>query len=192
MRKALLGLAFIGGLLSTSAAHAQFANKSVGISPGFFGLFGPATANACPVCAEINWMIPLTLDASIYTENGFDIYAHAPVAVTSIKSVDSTGALNPNYITFGWGLQIGARYLFSEETIRPWVGLQLSGLFVVRDPNPVMFYAGPGAAVGVDFFVSDTFSLGPRAFFDFFLTFYDGKVYTRFMSGGAVNLSVYF
>jgi outer membrane protein len=192
MRKALVSVAFFGCLLSTSDAAAQFANRSVGISPGFFGLFGPATANVCPVCAEINWMIPLTLDGSFYAESGFDIYAHAPVAVTSIKSRDSAGNFNENYITFGWGLQIGARYLFSEETVRPWVGLQLSALFVVRDPNPVMFYAGPGASVGLDLFVTDTFSIGPRAFFDFFLTFYDGRVYTRFMSGGAVSFSVYF
>jgi outer membrane protein len=190
MRKTLVGLAFMGSLVLTTAAQAQFANRSVGISPGFFGLFGPP-AN-CAICAEINWAVPLTLDASFYAENGFDIYAHAPVAVVSIKSIDSTGNLNPSYITFGWGLQIGARYLFSEETVRPWVGLQLSGLFVVRDPNPVMFYAGPGLAAGLDLFVADTFSIGPRAFFDFFITVYDGRVYTRFQAGGAVSFSVYF
>jgi outer membrane protein len=192
MRKVLVGVAFFSCVLFSSASHAQFSNRSVGISPAFFGLFGPATANACPVCAEINWMIPLTLDASFYAENGFDIYAHAPVAITSIKSVDSQGNFNASYITFGWGLQIGARYLFSEETVRPWLGLQLSGIFVIRDPSPVMFYAGPGIAAGLDLFASDTFSIGPRAFFDFFVTFYDGKVYTRFQAGGAISFSVYF
>ena len=189
MVKALVGLAFVGSLFWTTAAHAQFANRSVGISPAFFGLFGP---RACADCAEVNWMIPLTLDASFYAENGFDIYAHAPVAITSIKWRDSAGNFKPDYITFGWGLQVGARYLFSEETIRPWVGLQLSALFILRDPAPVMFQAGPGVAAGIDFFVSDTFSIGPRAFFDFFVTFYDGSVYTRFLAGGAVSFSVYF
>ena len=182
MRKALLGVALLGCVFSTSEAHAQFANRSVGLSPGFFKLFAP----------DVNWMVPLTLDGSFYAENGFDIFVHAPVAISSIRAVDSTGAANPNYITFGWGLQIGARYLFLEESIRPYVGLQVSAIFILRDPNPVLFYAGPGVTGGVDFFASDTFSIGPRVFYDFFIGVADGQVTLRHQLGGALNFSVYF
>jgi outer membrane protein len=176
MRKLLVGLAFAGCLLSTSEAHAQFANRSLGVSPGFMKLFAP----------DINWIVPITLDGSIYAENGFDIFIHVPVGIASIVY------LRPDYITFAWGGQIGARYLFLEETIRPYVGVQGTVMFIVRDPAPVMFFGGIGLVAGIDFFASDTFSLGPRAFFDGFLGIEAGVVTWRAQLGGVLNFSVYF
>jgi outer membrane protein len=181
MRKALLGVAFFGCVLSTSDAHAQFANKSLGISPGFIWMFSP----------DVNWVIPVTLDGSFYAENGFDIFLHVPVGITANKARIPVGG-PPPYITFAWGLQVGARYLFLEESVRPWAGIEATVMFVLDDPNPVIFYGGLGVTAGLDLFASDTFSVGPRVFFDGFLGVSGGVATWRAQLGGAFNLSVYF
>lgn len=177
MRKALCGLALLGCVLSAPEAHAQFANRSLGISPGFHGLFAP----------DVSWMIPATLTGSIYAESGFDIFIHIPVGFAGLK-----GRVPDPYLTLGWGGQVGARYLFLEESVRPWVGIQASVMFVLQDPDPLIFYGGLGASVGIDFFATDTFSIGPRAFFDGFLGVREGRATWRAQLGGNLNLSVYF
>ena len=178
MRKTLVSVAMLGCVLATSEAHAQFANKSLGVSPAFFKIF----AN------DINWAIPLTIDGSFYIENGFDVFAHIPVAIFSTVYADpNTGTVNPSFLVFGTGAQLGVRYLFMEETIRPYLGLQASIMFVFT--NPTTFFGGPGIVGGLDIFLSDTVSLGPRAFFDLFLEL---NRPVRYQVGGAVSISVYF
>lgn len=174
MRKALCGLALLGCVLSTSEASAQFANRSVGLSPGFIKLFAP----------DVDFQIPITLDGSLYLEAGFDLFIHIPVAIFFWK-VGPQGQLGYQY--FGTGGQIGIRYLFLEESIRPYIGIDASLVVVVTDPATV--YGGPGIVAGIDFFAADTFSIGPRVFFDLFFQLNNP---VRAQLGGVVNFSVYF
>ena len=53
------------------------------------------------------------------------------------------------------------RYLFLQERIRPYLGIQLSSLVLITRPE-VQYFFGPGAMGGVDFYFTDFLSLGVR------------------------------
>jgi outer membrane protein len=62
---------------------------------------------------------------------------------------------------------LGFRYLFLEETIRPYIGVDLSYMHIFGI-TAIADYVGIGPKVGVDFFTSDSFSLGVVARANFF------------------------
>jgi len=139
-------------LLGVQTAHAQFANKSLGLSVGYVDLNdADALDNA----------IPIGLMGSIYIENGFDAVLHADLMLVRDQ-------ISGNLI-LGWNLAPGIRYLFLEEQIRPYVGVDLSFFGLFR-PAAYQQYFGLGPNVGIDFFVSDSVSLGARAVANVYLT----------------------
>jgi outer membrane protein len=169
---------WLGGmcaLLFAGPAQAQFANKSLGLSVGFLSLNGVAGE-------ELDFGIPIGLTGSIYIENGFDVVAHIGIMVVHDK------VLNQNVLALD-GPALGIRYLFLEESIRPFAGVDVSFLNIfgqVQQPNTA--FAGLGPNAGVEFFVSDSISIGLMARFNLYVSL--NEVWESF--GADIHASTYF
>jgi outer membrane protein len=166
---------------AAGAAGGSFANREIGLSVSGFGLLGENNTN-------LSWGLPISLEAGFYIDSGFTVYLHVPLMVLQQKG---------GYpITLGTGGQLGLKYLFLEESIRPYVFLQLDGLYLFRtEPaNLPNFYAGPGIGGGVDFFVAESVSLGLRANADLFIYLAPGgaSFAVTVSLGGGVNVTTYF
>lgn len=177
MRKTLAVLVVGSALFLGSEAQAQFANKSLGLSVGFLSIQGDR---------NLQFALPLTVDGTMYVENGFDVYLHVALMLVQV-SVGAPTA-NGQGLVFGFGGHLGIRYLFSEESFRPWLGLELAGAGLLVQPSAFGF-GGPGVAGGIDYFVADTVSIGARAYFDLFIEL---NRPIRPSIGGAVSVATYF
>ncbi|MEN9796483.1 MAG: hypothetical protein RL653_179 [Pseudomonadota bacterium] len=146
MRTLVLLAAFCSGLLFAPHAHAQFANRSIGLSAGYLrlGIDG------------LDWGVPVGIDASVYIENHFDLVFHLYGMILN----DST---RPRQFVGIYGAT-GVRYLFNEETIRPYAGLDL-GYFQTFAREPAANLVGLTPNVGVEWMAGDTWSIGARGQF---------------------------
>lgn len=183
MRKSLGGWVAVLGMLVAGQAHAQFANRSLGGGIGFIKLFGGGSQRAG--VTGVDFAVPLTIEGSLYIENGFDIYAHVPLMLVNVTSGAAT--TSGRGLIFGTGGHLGVRYLFSEETLRPYVGLEAAAFVLLAQTTVVL--GGGGVIAGVDYFVADTVSIGARGFFDLFIEL---NVDPRPAVGGAVSVAIYF
>ncbi len=161
-------------LLTPTAARAQFATRSVGIG-------GQATTS---INNAAQWAI--TLEGSVYIESGFDVYLRIPVMLTETPVGASTQSGAGQVL--GSGGNLGVRYLFLEEQIRPYVGLHLSALVLFTQPL-VNGFAGLGATVGTDFFVTDFLAIGVRGTYDIFI---DLNKPPRHNFGAGLNVTTFF
>jgi outer membrane protein len=158
-------------------ATASFANKELGLGVGGFGLFPSGDAH-------VEWGVPATLEGGFYLESGFALYLRIPFMLLK----QTTGEL-----VFGMGGQLGVRYLLLEEAVRPYVMLHLAALVLNRDATSIPnVFAGPGTGFGVDFFVTDSVSLGLRATADLYLTLTQTEIKVQVSLGGAASIAVYF
>lgn len=143
--------------LTVAVLCAQFSNHSLGVS-------GNATTST-----DKDPLYSLSLEGSWYAENGFDLYLHIPIGLTTRlagPSPDGTFGYRQHLVTGG---HLGVRYLFLEEHLRPFVGAHLASVVIVpfsTDPIPL---AGIGALAGVEYFVTDTIAIGARGHYDFLL-----------------------
>jgi outer membrane protein len=144
-------------LLAAGRANAQFANKSLGVQAGFLsldGVFGD----------EFDYGIPFGVRGSLYIENGFEASLNIGLMVVHDK------VLNTNVLALD-GPALGIRYLFLEESVRPYAGVDLSYLQIFGNTSqPNTAYCGLGPNAGIDFFVSDSVSLGLRARFNLYIS----------------------
>ncbi len=186
MRHALkIGL-LLAMAMGTTAQATSFANLGVGLGVGYMRIL--TDDSSVP-----DFAIPLWLEGNFYAENGFDVYVRIPVALANVKigAPTASGA----GLVVATGAQFGVRYLFLEESIRPFVSLHLSGLYVIRPTNTGLVdvgsnvLAGPGAGAGVEFFVGESVSLQPRGFFDWFIAL---NAPQRFNLGFSLTVSTYF
>lgn len=184
MRKLVcFSLTFMAVLLASPAhASASFANRSLGLGASGFAIVGDKSA------VGIDYGIPATLEGGLYLENGFEIFLRVPI-LFAYQKFGVTENYGPGFV-ISTGGQFGVKYLFSEESIRPYLTLHLSGLYFFRN-NPELnnFFGGVGASFGVDFFVSDSVSLGPRAFADMYITL---NAPLAFSLGGGAAVTTYF
>ncbi|MCA2981094.1 MAG: hypothetical protein INH41_23885 [Myxococcaceae bacterium] len=160
---------------------ASFANRGVGLGLGVARVFGqdPSVPDA---------VSPLWLEYASYLEGGFEVFGRVPVAVASVR----VGAEAPDGrgLVFSSGLQLGVRYLFLEEGVRPFVSLHLGGLIVARQAalgDNVL--AGPGAGAGLEVFVVSSVALQARVFAEWYVTL---NAPQRFSLGATVTASTYF
>ncbi|MCP3141400.1 porin family protein [Pyxidicoccus xibeiensis] len=151
MRTLLYTLGFALALLGATPAQAQFANRSLGLSLGYMDFHRTS---------GLDEAFFLGIDASLYIESGFEIVSLSKIAIPKDTTADDERVvvLAPS---------IGVRYLFSEESIRPYVGTDISYLAVFKESINNLVGIGPN--VGVDFFVSDSVSLGLRGQYNFYL-----------------------
>lgn len=131
-------------------AHAQFANRSIGLSAGYLSLTPDA---------GIDQGIPISFDASLYIEGGFDFVASVPLMILREPGGRQVIGMAPS---------TGIRYLFSEETVRPYIEADLSYLHVFR-PEGTTNFVGLGPSAGIDVFVGSSVSVGVRGVYTFYL-----------------------
>ena len=177
MRKTRFGLVLVVALLGGVEARAQFANKRIGLELGAFSF------------SDSNLSVGLSalLDGNIYIENGFDVGLRVPFTLFLTKTSGKQ--------EFGTGGQLYFRYLFSEESFRPYAGLAIDVQVVVRQnammgTNDQVFF-GPQIFAGIDYFVADTVSIGLRAFFTLHFAVNNTQA-LRPTYGGFANLHFYF
>ncbi|MDX2013990.1 MAG: hypothetical protein SFW67_27585 [Myxococcaceae bacterium] len=181
-----LKLALASSLLLGTAAHAtSFANRGLGLGLGYTRII--TDDRTVP-----EWAIPLWLEGSYYAESGFDIYLRVPIALAQVRigapTMDGSG------IVVAMGGQFGVRYLFLEESLRPFVSLHISGIYVIRPTNTDVtigsnLLVGPGVGAGLEYFVADSVSIQARGFFDWFIAL---NAPQRFSLGGTVTVATYF
>lgn len=186
MAKSLSTCVLVVGLLAASEANASasFANRNLGLGVSGFGMLGAANATG------IDWGIPITLEGGFYIESGFEVFLRIPLLFAYQKFGVTAGG-GPGIVLASGG-QFGVKYMFLEESIRPYVTLHLAGLYFIRDAATVMlnnFFIGPGVSTGVDFFVGESVSLGARAYLDMYVTL---NAPPNFALGAGIAATTYF
>jgi outer membrane protein len=180
MRKSGIRLVLFLALVAGTNAFAQFANKRIG-----FELGGLSFTDR-----ELTFGLAAQLEGNIYIENGFDVGLRVPFILFFTRGSETKQE-------FGTGGQLYVRYLFSEESLRPYVSVQLDVLVVIRgqvmgdmSANQIVFW-GPGAALGLDYFVGDSVSIGARGFFTLYIALNNDQP-IRPSGGGYANIAFYF
>lgn len=156
-------------------AHAQYAPHSLGAGP-----------HLATVVGSRSLMWGLSLEFSNYLDSGFEFFGRVPllIAETPVGAETTSGAGR----VFATGASAGVRYLFLEGMVRPWVGLQLGGVVLVTQPQ-VTWFLGAGATLGLDWVLSESWSVGARGVYDVFV---DLNRPWRHQLGGTLNVSVLF
>jgi outer membrane protein len=180
MRKTMVTVALLCGGVGAMPtwASGSFANTSLGIGVSGFKLIGDGIG--------ADWGLPLSLEYGRYIEGGFEVFLHPQFMVLQVATGAAT--MSGKGSVFGFGGHAGVRYLFLEESVRPYLALHLSVLGLALNPNYLVF-VGLGPTVGIDFFVGESISLGIRGTFD---TFFALNERTRFSLGGGIYASTYF
>lgn len=174
MRKLLPFAALLIALGWAQTAQAQYANKSITVSPSY--LFTDKQLG-------FDGALPLYIGGTLYLEGGFELYSQFPIAL--VREQTRRG----DQWVFGWGNHTGVRYLFMEgELFRPYVGLELAYLQILG-VDQTRHFAGPGAVLGFDYFLSDSISLGLRGQADLFITLGANPLIAY---GGGLTLGVWF
>ncbi len=136
-------------LLLATPAFAQFANRTLGLSGGYWNIDG-ATQGTVP------WTVPVALEGSLYIENHFDFVIRVPVAIMQSTTREQLVGVAPH---------IGFRYLLAEETVRPYVGTGLTFLSIFGRSTGGFIdntSVGPEVNLGLDYMVADSVSVGAR------------------------------
>jgi outer membrane protein len=171
MRSFLFTFGLAVALFAAAPAHAQFANRGMGLSAGYMNFNGTASLNST---------VFLGFDASIYIENGFEL-------VSLTKLAFPVDPLSGQRVV-GLAPSLGFRYLFMEESLRPYVGADLSYLHLFK-PQGEQNFVGVGPNAGLELFVSDSVSLGARAQLNAYLSLSEQVQTSLILSAGT---SVYF
>lgn len=152
MKQLLAPIVLFAALFAT-AAHAQFSNRTLGLSVGYLKL------NADN---GIDHAFPIGLEASSYIENGFELVGKFDFMILHQP-------LPADLNVVGIAPTLGFHYLFAEEDIRPYAGVDLSFLHIFGSETDTQNYFGLGPNVGVDFMVSESMSLGAQAQYNLYL-----------------------
>jgi outer membrane protein len=174
MFKTLTALAV---LCAAAPASAQFANRHVGLelSPLRF------------TDSELTTGVGITVDASAYIDDGFELGGRVPFNLFL-----TTQAARQRLATGG---QLYAKYLFTQEALRPWVDLELDMLYIFRDnadaSTQQQVFCGPGVSFGLDYFVTESVSVGARTMFTLYVAV-NNNAPLRPAYGGTANVSFSF
>ncbi len=148
LRATLVAAAFAVGTVAASDAQAQFANHSIGFELGGMWIPNPDAQN-------VGSGGMLGLNSTLYIEAGFELYFRILVGIHHVPKP------SPGTDVFGLAPAVGIRYLFSEDYIRPYLGVLLEyDSFFMDEYEPRITVAPMG---GLEFFVSDNFSIGIQA-----------------------------
>jgi hypothetical protein len=167
-------------VLTVAVVCAQFSNHSLGVS-------GNATTSA-----EKEPLYSLSLEGSWYVENGFDLYVHVPIGLTTTligPSPSGSFGYGQNLVTGG---HVGVRYLFLEEHFRPFIGAHLASIVIVKPGQDAHPFGGAGVLAGAEYFVTDTVAIGARAHYDVLLDFLRPTVRVRHNFGASLSIGVFF
>jgi outer membrane protein len=152
MRQLWCAAPLVLALALSATAHAQFANRSIWFSVGFMDLGDNAEL-------RLDYAYPIGVGSSLYIEGGFEATADFQLMIVTLLGGLQTVAIAP---------AVGIRYLFSEEMIRPYAEVDISYLHVFSQPDAINF-VGLGPKLGIDFFLSDSVSLGVRGQYNLYV-----------------------
>jgi len=175
MRSILLALGLSVALLSSSPAWAQYANRSIGVSAGYLALNEQS---------DLGYSVPLgLLYTNFITDLNIDLTIRAYLMILRSK------ALNQNVV--GATPSLGLRYLFSQESVRPYVGLDITYLHVFYGDNSNLTenFVGVSPTAGIDFFLNGSFSVGLRAQYSLYPVL-NGPWQTSY--GATVDVATYY
>jgi hypothetical protein len=162
-------------------AAPSFANRSLGLAVGAMRVFG-----STPAIPDV--IVPMWVEGSVYLFEGFELVLRVPVALAHVRA----GAATPDGagLIAAVGAQVGARYLFREEGVRPFVSAHLGGLCLVRAGTPAdNLMIGPGLGVGLEAFVAPSVSVQLRGVGEWFTTLGGPQ---GFSVGAALAASAFF
>lgn len=144
-RLLLASLAFVATLALEGRAQAQYANHSFGFEAGYFAPERAVGIKGGPVFG---------IDSTLYIDGGFDLYFRV------LAGIHQEVVMENNVI--GMFPAIGFRYLLSEDTVRPYLGFNLSMMhFFQSNLSDLLFAVNPHA--GLEFYPSNDFALGVQA-----------------------------
>jgi outer membrane protein len=130
-----------------SSARAQFANHSIGFEAGYLFIDSGVQAGSGP---------DIGLEATLYLDSGFELYFRVLVGL------HENLAVTPPQKAVGIFPALGVRYLFSEEQLRPYVGLSVAYMHFFGDNLPgALFGVSPNA--GLEYFFQANTALGLQA-----------------------------
>ncbi len=175
VRSSLSCFVVLLALVIPRVASAQYAPQSLGLGPHVTFVAGSQAV-----------MGGVAIEFSRYLENGFEFFSRVPVLIAQVP----VGADTPDGSgrVFATGASLGVRYLFVESSVRPWVGLQLGGVVLITKPE-VIWFLGTGATLGLDWILTESWSVGARAIYDVFI---DLNRPWRHQLGGSLIVSVLF
>ncbi len=146
-RSTLAAAAFVGCLASASSAHAQFANHSIGFQASYLFIDPLVQAGNGP---------DIGLEATLYLESGFELYFRV------LAGIHQNLTITPHPSAVGIFPALGLRYLFSEEQLRPYVGLTVAFMHFFGDNLPgAIFGVSPNA--GLEYFFEANTAVGLQA-----------------------------
>lgn len=151
MRTLFCALGLFLALLWAAPAHAQFDNRSLGLSFGYMDFNRTA---------GLEGGFFVGFDASLYIESGFDLVS---LTKLTFPKDPATGKR-----VIGLAPSLGLRYLFMEESFRPFVGTDISYLLIFREASTGQ-YVGLGPNAGFEYFVGDSVSVGLRGQYNFYI-----------------------
>jgi outer membrane protein len=130
-------------LLVSSEARGQFANHSIGFAAGYAVIDPQVRAGSGLV---------LGVESTLYLEAGFDLYFRVLAGIHK-DLVSDTNAV-------GFFPGIGIRYLFSEDFVRPYVGVGLAFMHFFASANlpSALFAASP--FLGIEYFFDNNAAVG--------------------------------
>jgi outer membrane protein len=169
MRSFLLALGLLAGLLFAAPAQAQFANRGMGLSLGYMNFNRTAGLDGGFV---------IGFEASLYLEHRFEL-----ISLSKLVFPEDPGT---GRRLVGFAPSLGVRYLLLEESIRPYLGADISYLYIFRGDQPLQ-YVGIGPNAGIEFFVIDWLSLGARGQYNVYLALNE-PVQTSLIGAGVLTL----
>lgn len=137
-----------------SLAHAQFNNAQLSAGVLLNSVVG------------VGPQYGLVVGYDRYLDAGFEFFARAPVLIVETPAGANTATGQGR--VFGTGLSLGVRYLFNEDTWRPWAGVQATGSVLITTPQ-VAWFLGGGVSAGFEWVISESFALGLRGSYDAFV-----------------------
>lgn len=157
--------------------HARVARRSLGLGLGGLRLFTPE-----PSMPDL--VVPLTLEARHAFGDTGALFLRVPLGVGHVAAGAPTSSGNGLVLVTGG--QVGVQYAFGQTFVRPFVGAQLTGLFVLSSAG---LLAGPGVTAGLETAPVESFVFHLVAQGDWFVALNGPQ---RFSVGGALSVSTVF
>jgi len=118
-------------------------------------------------------LVPLSLEGSLLATASLDVFVSVPLALARVP-VGAPTASGEGWVVVTGG-QVGLRKLLGAGRLRPFLGGQLTGLYVLRPTTAGLdlgdnVLAGPGAIAGLQLDVAESLTLRLQGTFDWFIT----------------------
>ncbi len=139
--------AFALGLGAAGEARAQFANHSIGFEAGYLFIDPQVQAGSGPDVGIV---------ATFYLDAGFELYLRL------LAGLHENLAVSPSQQAIGLFPALGVRYLLTEESLRPYLGLSFSFMHFFGDNLPSALF-GVSPNVGLEYFFEANTAVGLQA-----------------------------